>query len=64
MICESLAGLGFYYWLKSPYLDSNPYSHDTLPIMYLKGNATLKVLCFKVKNFTNNEFWHKCDQNW
>ena len=22
----------------------------------LKGNATLKVLCFKIKNFTNNEF--------
>ena len=30
----------------------------------IKGERNHKnVLCFKVKNFTNNEFWHKFDHN-
>ena len=43
--------------------------HDPLfpnphPLSAAPGERNLKkVLCFKVKNFTNNEFWHTFDQN-
>ena len=40
------------------------HNREGIADLSFKGERNLlKILCFKVKNFTNNEFWHKFDQN-